>query len=379
MATRPPSGRGPHRPNSKPEPRTIPLPPQSVRAFRETAGSGAHPHYDLAKFVAWYEGFPSSPPRELRGAVSHKKHAFDAARRRLGAEERIELASAVHARRSAWLAPLELDGRARRLILEARSNVVVHLVSPGPLELGLALHHVYGFPILPASGLKGLCRAEHTGEFGNSESYGTQESVARVALLDGLPLSVKVEPDVMTPHYGDWYQKESAPHDGMNPNPIAFLSVGAGSRFEIALVAREVEGAGAELDAIEADLHAALAERGLGAKTAAGYGVFRVARADPAAPAVVGSGLTVAAPSPRRDPVQAKLDEVRALNSERIAGQVGPYVEWCLSLPDPSRQKEAASALLAIVAEKMGGKFVKERVKTKDAWKKLKQLGGEGE
>lgn len=99
---------------------------------------------------------------------------------------------------------------------------------------------------------------------------------------------VLFEADVMTPHFKDYYDavnKESpdyarapAPHDGQNPNPILFLTVAARTQFAFAVGLRKsgIEGA-TDAQALAAQwLKKGLYELGVGAKTAAGYGVFSI-------------------------------------------------------------------------------------------------------
>jgi CRISPR-associated protein Cmr6 len=254
------------------------MPSATVDLYRQLrqAQAGAHPAYALSKMVAWHEGWKRTGDKK---APSANAYAYDMARRELEAKSFHSLAECVRARREAWILPLQRAGLAQRLVLTARSDAIVWLVSPGPLELGLALHHIYGFPILPGSSLKGLARRVARGEGGTAADvrYGNQGTAGPIAILDGLPCSDwKVQRDVMTPHFGKWYRGEKPfPDDTEDPVPIPFLSIAAGSRFEVALLARDA-GAVAILTSVTEDLRQGLDERGLGAKTAAGYGVFGV-------------------------------------------------------------------------------------------------------
>jgi hypothetical protein len=209
-------------------------------------------------------------------------------------------------------------------MLTARTDVVVGLATAGPLELGLAMHHLYGFPILPASGLKGLAKAS-TGGAEPGRVYGEPEHAGDVAFLDGLPLEGwRVQPDVMTPHAPRWYRKEAPPDDTDNPVPIPFLSVAAGSRFEAALIARDTKGSDEALAAAIEDLRRGLEERGFGAKTAAGYGVFSLevlAREDPGED--VASPPAPAAPA-GPSPVAASLAQfISTLKLAEVRPQIG--------------------------------------------------------
>lgn len=94
------------------------------------------------------------------------------------------------------------------------------------------------------------------------------------------------EVDVMTPHFKDYYDDvngvrptyQRPPHDGQNPVPITFLTVAARTRFAFAVGLRQPLRADpfaqvARNRTVEW-LRSALHELGVGAKTAAGYGVF---------------------------------------------------------------------------------------------------------
>ncbi|RMG70620.1 MAG: type III-B CRISPR module RAMP protein Cmr6, partial [Chloroflexi bacterium] len=155
------------------------------------------------------------------------------------------------------------------------------------LEAGFTFHRVYGFPYIPGSSLKGLARAvalleiaQKAGqkmvglqealaalqakkptpmqaleialleeskkypnalrswageEYGQVETladqfravFGTQEQVGQAIFHDAVPAAKpKLEVDVMTVHYPDYYQKNKPPADTQNPTPIPFLTVG---------------------------------------------------------------------------------------------------------------------------------------------------------
>ncbi len=117
------------------------------------------------------------------------------------------------ARRKAWLCNLDQRQLARRVFIRVLTDAVLHLSSRGPLELGLALHHLHGYPVLPATSLKGLAAAVRQHEGLADGLYGQQESAGRVAILDGLPLECRVALDAMTPHFGRWYQGKGLPDD----------------------------------------------------------------------------------------------------------------------------------------------------------------------
>ncbi len=103
------------------------------------------------------------------------------------------------------------------------------------------------------------------------------------AVIAALPDGRLFELDVMTPHFKEYYDDvnsshptfKKAPHDGQDPNPIGFVTVAAGTTFAFAVGLRargEPQVARQAADWLKQ----ALAILGVGAKTAAGYGVFQV-------------------------------------------------------------------------------------------------------
>ena len=93
------------------------------------------------------------------------------------------------------------------------------------------------------------------------------------------PAGGKLAVDIMTPHYGDYYQGNDTPHDSGQPNPILFLTIPPGSRFEF-FVQCDPTALPASLKnswpiLLEAAFQQAFDWLGFGAKTAVGYGAMR--------------------------------------------------------------------------------------------------------
>lgn len=134
---------------------------------------------------------------------------------------------------------------------------------------------------LLADKLDNLTAASHyRSAFGSQEAGGV--CIFYDAVVAGLPQNGTLfEADVMTPHFVEYYTTsgEQPPHDAGNPNPITFMTVAAGTTFAFAVGLRPGGDAAARDQAREQAvlwLQAALRELGIGAKTAAGYGVFRI-------------------------------------------------------------------------------------------------------
>ncbi|HLP92879.1 MAG TPA: type III-B CRISPR module RAMP protein Cmr6 [Saprospiraceae bacterium] len=194
-------------------------------------------------------------------------------------------------------------------------RLIVGLGNESVYETSMTLHHVYGFPYIPASAIKGVVRSYIIKEYFDCEETraiqsksfcdifgcpeelskpGTKEKTksnyaeARIGaaiFFDAFPMDKPtIVADIMNPHYGDYYgskaDKVKAPVDYGNPVPIPFLTV-ENTSFQF-LVGTSKEDFKVEFGLsqekfsqfIEKHLPLALQENGIGAKTAIGYGYF---------------------------------------------------------------------------------------------------------
>lgn len=157
----------------------------------------------------------------------------------------------------------------------------------GKVKKGLTLHPVYGVPYLPGTSLKGILRAWvltqgwgsawcEGGEYFDAMfgAGGHDGASAVVDFLDALPVPTErlLAVDVLTPHVASYYQGRSAPLGWDGPNPVKFLTGAMGVHFRI-VVEGQVEWAAKATEW----LCLALEERGVGAKSRAGYGRFSCA------------------------------------------------------------------------------------------------------
>jgi CRISPR-associated protein Cmr6 len=232
---------------------------------------------------------------------------------RFDAQGEPSLAQLVLAVRERWS---QMTTNATRFQMEAQGRIIVGLGGKGALEFGLTLHPVTGLPYIPGSALKGLCRnyallliaeqlkiepdseplqrldeqiANHAEDLGIQQAltyrsiFGTQAEAGHCVFHDAVPTGVPTTGrlfvvEVMTPHFRRYYESQGgdAPHDGDEPNPVSYLSVAEGSRFGFAVGTRRGIPPNLDYRRQARDwLRAALNELGIGAKTAAGYGVFR--------------------------------------------------------------------------------------------------------
>ena len=173
--------------------------------------------------------------------------------------------------------------------------MVVGLGTPSPLETSMTLHPIYGFPYIPATAVKGVARAwaENHAKFqedarqkllleifGSEDKYSNdseKQQVGGIIFFDALPKGFpKLEIDVMTPHYSEYYTKGEIPGDWYSPVPIKFLTVTESEfTFSLALSGRlDTSRSGELLNHAESFLKEGLINLGVGAKSNAGYGYF---------------------------------------------------------------------------------------------------------
>lgn len=172
------------------------------------------------------------------------------------------------------------------LYFKTEVSFVTGLGRNHPVENGFAWHQSLGTPYLPGSSVKGIVRSwakswdEEADEvinwiFGPRES--DIHSVGSVVFLDAIPVApVQLKPDVMTPHYGPYYQGSEPPADWHNPIPVPFLVVDSKQIFLFGILPRRRNETQDIKDCqmAAAWLKKALEYIGGGAKTSTGYGHF---------------------------------------------------------------------------------------------------------
>lgn len=197
------------------------------------------------------------------------------------------------------------DPRLIKEMMERRLNLInccgglaLHLKTDGPfvtglgrnhpVENGFAWHQILGTPYLPGSSVKGIVRSwakiwREVEDETIDRIFGPRDAdisrVGSVIFLDAIPMEqVQLKADVMTPHYGPYYQGDEPPADWHNPVPVPFLVVDSGQYFLFGILPRRPEDQNDRDDCKRAIdwLREALSRIGGGAKTAAGYGRFEI-------------------------------------------------------------------------------------------------------
>lgn len=230
---------------------------------------------DDANFGLWYDKFPTWTDVDGELRVEKLRWIKTVTIRPCGDQELI----GMYCTRQKKLAG-EIGGTVFSLTNESR--FVSGLGREHPVENGFAWHHTLGTPYLPGSSIKGIVRAWATDVCGAEfdRLLGPENNgVGHVILLDMLPTApVKLIADIMTPHYGPYYEDNNgntAPGDWHSPVPVPFLVCEKGQNWQLTVLpASRCIDWPAAIESIRDWLTNAFAWHGAGAKTAVGYGRF---------------------------------------------------------------------------------------------------------
>lgn len=223
-----------------------------------------------------------------------------------------ELASlrARHTRRFLSLFRSAYGDRAAVTIGQLEGRLAINLADGLIQNAGISLDRLFGLPFVPGSAIKGVCR--HTAleelmsapterrteifmrfrtvfgtadnDFENGELRPFRQMLGdwpenqkgAVAFLPAYPVNeARVVVDLTNVHYPDFYRTgrtEDLSVERPQPNP--FPAVETGAQFAFCLVLNGISDDPALLSAAVRWLESALTVRGLGAKTASGYGWF---------------------------------------------------------------------------------------------------------
>lgn len=242
-------------------------------------------------------------------------------------------------------------------------------------ENGLLLHWIHGFPYINGEAVKGAARAwaqeqdKHIeepeifkrifGTLGKKETETEKISRGEIIFFDALPESDKdlFDIDIVTCHYGEYYAGGSEqPGDWMQPNPVHFLTVSAGIKFQFSIAGHDPE----LVRTSSQWLKDALIRRGVGAKKRVGYGHFMDTSDKRGAVAQNGE----------QSPLEAFAAKLASIPVANIPGVAQNLFTTICNFPEGMRS-EAAGKLL----ERISKKTLKK--KANSPWlKKLKELAG---
>ncbi len=192
------------------------------------------------------------------------------------------------------------------------SNLIAGIGQAHPAEISMTFDRNTGVPYIPASSIKGVARFAYTlglidnvdstcfdrdkdGEFlveemtripdvfgGTKKISAKENEILRgsVIFLDAYPETApELFVDILTPHYTEYYSKDKWPTDNMDPVPVSFLAVKAGTVFTFrAIVLKNNDNVNEEI--VKNILEKTIFVEGLGAKTSVGYGRFTPAIGD---------------------------------------------------------------------------------------------------
>lgn len=229
------------------------------------------------------------------------------------------------------------------------ARMMVNLAGGVVENAGIALDRCFGLPLIPGSAVKGIARSQalweiheakgeekirllrhgmllfgygahdlrgERGDFGwaggehetnaIAEQIGAQDFKGCACFLPAYPtLPAVLVVDMVNPHYPKYYSgKERRAQDNESPIPNYFPAVEAGSAFGFAALLNRIPDlqgitAAGLLAQVKHWLERAVTRKGVGAKTAAGYGWFELGRKEIAAlPTSAGVSTTVASVSP---------------------------------------------------------------------------------
>src|SRR6266700_1649549 len=213
-------------------------------------------------------------------------------------------------------------------------RMAIGLGGESVLETDLTLHHLYGIPFIPGSALKGLTRAYVTGEIEEYKSdkidsdkeevkriFGSQEQAGTVLFFDAMPLNGEVQfvVDIMNPHYPDYYGGTKPPTNDQSPIPVTFLTV-TDTTFTFALASRDAgkEQHMKDVEQVKGWLQEALQKYGVGGKTSAGYGYFKIGTQP--VPSIGQQGPTTQTEPRPTERLRPRLPQFRA--GQEITGSV---------------------------------------------------------
>ncbi|WP_270165788.1 type III-B CRISPR module RAMP protein Cmr6 [Paenibacillus sp. SYP-B4298] len=180
-------------------------------------------------------------------------------------------------------------------------TLIVHgLGSSHVRENGITIHPIYGVPYIPGSSIKGVMRhwfidAMLEGKQDNIKNNSLEASIGQalfgteelegaiqfydVYLYDGLTL----RPDVLTPHFSDYYGAKKEPTDRLFPVPNVFYGVKINSAqlvfvtdsTKLQQLADHVKFSVEQMKQLLIKwVSAAMQEVGIGGKSSSGYGLF---------------------------------------------------------------------------------------------------------
>ena len=282
-----------------------------------------------------------------RGLKEHNEEDKEAKTKHIRKICEIAPGSFYHNAYQRWRTATADPLRFRQPVLALESRLFIGLTGGGMLETGCAISHSYGMPYIPGSSVKGVVRGHVRGSlFGQqhpeviAELFGADADPdgSHPAGLSGLisfhdawwvPGSADhpLVEEIVTTHHLEYYGSEGATPATDFDSPIPNAQIAVQGRFLFVL-----EGppdALGWLDLAERMLIAALSNRGIGAKTRTGYGLFDPLPEKPAGPVCAWVDQTI----------ERLALQNRASKDDTLRGK-GLAAAWA-ALTDPAHKAEA--------------------------------------
>lgn len=244
------------------------------------------------------------------------------------------------------------------------ARMMVNLAGGVVENAGIALDRCFGMPVIPGSAVKGITRVQALweireakgeeklrllrlamlllgygahdlrGDFGwaggareaqaIAEEIGAQDFKGCACFLPAYPTTpATLVVDMVNPHYPKYYSGKPGPAtDDESPVPNYFPAVEAGSTFGFAAMLNRLPSvpnvtSAVLLAQVKQWLERAVTRKGVGAKTAAGYGWFELGRKENlAAAAVTSAGGAATVPTAPASPVDQLIARFRNLNTK---------------------------------------------------------------
>lgn len=162
--------------------------------------------------------------------------------------------------------------------LSTKTRLIINLAKESILENSIAVHPFYGFPIIPASAIKGVTK-HFIKMIEISDEFDIDDIVFFDALPDAIPINSRLsclfDADILSIHYRDYYAEKGSklPSDDQYPVPVNFLSVKRGVKFEF-MISSLSHKSKEYLESVRELIALTLNTVGIGAKTGSSYGYF---------------------------------------------------------------------------------------------------------
>ena len=264
-----------------------------------------------------------------------------------------------------WKASLKQLG-AQMKCLQVDGRLIIGLGAESVLETSVMLHRIYGLPYIPGSALKGLAafyaRQELDPELWGQDKpayetvFGTTTTAGFVNFHDALYIPgtghnrQALHTDILTVHHADYYMEKEARHypgpaapaDWDSPVPVPLLS--ATGHYLLALSATPACDETKEwVTRAQQILAEALAQYGIGAKTASGYGRATLSDALPVSPQEEAEKVA-SKPNQQLESFRNRVENAKGAEKD-IKKEFGEVVKSMVKKLPPEGQKEIAGLI----------------------------------